>query len=270
MSVDMTLATDTGAVAAIGSWLSSNASRIILLLTVALAAAVASKVLLSILRHALDRSNIPSVSIFINLTRVLIWTVAVAIVLQPVFGINPTTLITALGIGGLALSLGLKDTIANVIGGFGLMMGHVIHPGDLVTIAGTTGTVTDITWRQTVLVERNGNRMVIPNSVLNTSALERIVPANEACVDIPFTIKAGTPVAEAERRVIDSVGTATNGMTRPSSTPLVRFSGFSPYGIEGRVLVFAKEGVLASTLRDAAVRALADADFIEQRAAIGE
>lgn len=251
------------------SWLSGHADRLLLLIIVIVVAAVVTRVVSRLLRRALNHSQIPSVSIFINLTRVLIWTLAVAIVLQPVFGISPTTLVTALGIGGVALSLGLQDTIANVIGGFGLMMGRVIHPGDLVTVAGSTGVVRDITWRQTVLVERNGNRLVIPNSVLNTAALERIVPANEAYVDISFTAKAGGGVADIESKVIAAARTATKGIAEEGKTPLVRFSGFSPYGIEGKVLVFARPGVLPSTVRDAVVRALADCDFIEQRAATG-
>jgi hypothetical protein len=51
---------------------------------------------------------------------------------------------------------------------------------------------------------------------------------------------------------------------------VVNFTGFTPYGVEGQVLLFAKPGVLLSTVRDKAVRALADAEFIEQRAAIGQ
>ena len=112
-------------------------------------------------------------SIFVNILRVVVWVLAVATVLQPVFGVNPTTLFTALGIGGLAVSLGLKDTIANVIGGFGLMLGHVIQPGDYVSVSGTKGVVKDINWRQTIVRERNGNEMVIPNSILNTASLEK-------------------------------------------------------------------------------------------------
>lgn len=77
----------------------------------------------------------PNASIFINILRAVVWTLAVGTVLQPVFGINPTTIFTALGIGGLAVSLGMKDTIANIIGGFGLMLGRVIQPGDLVNVA---------------------------------------------------------------------------------------------------------------------------------------
>ncbi len=253
----------------IASWLSSHADRLLMLVIVIIAAAVVAKIVSRLLRRALDRSQIPSVSIFINLARVLIWTLAVAIVLQPVFGINPTTLVTALGIGGLAISLGLQDTIANIIGGFGLMMGHVIHPGDLVSVAGSTGVVRDITWRQTVLVERNGNRLVIPNSVINKAALERLIPGNEAYVDIPFTARAGSSVSDIEAKVIAAAQAATKDIAEEKNPPLVRFSGFSPYGIEGKVLVFARPGVLPSTVRDAVVRALADCDFIEQRAATG-
>ena len=39
--------------------------------------------------------------------------------------------------------------------------------------------------------------------------------------------------------------------------PLVKFTGFSPYGMTGQVLVFAREGVLPSTIKDMAARAIA-------------
>ena len=134
----------------------------------------------------------PNASIFINILRAVVWTLAVGTVLQPVFGINPTTIFTALGIGGLAVSLGMKDTIANIIGGFGLMLGRVIQPGDLVNVAGTDGVVEDINWRQTVVRERNGNIKIIPNSILNTASLEKLNPSNEMLVRVPFTAKAGS------------------------------------------------------------------------------
>ena len=104
-------------------WLKTNSGKIILLIVVALLAAVIDKALTRIVSKVLDRSQVPNASIFINILRAVVWTLAVGTVLQPVFGINPTTIFTALGIGGLAVSLGMKDTIANIIGGFGLMLG---------------------------------------------------------------------------------------------------------------------------------------------------
>lgn len=251
-------------------WLQANTDKILFFTVVMIVAALAVKGITKVLRKVLDSTNMPSASIFINIMRVLIWALAISVVLQPVFGINPTTLMTALGVGGIAVSLGLKDTVANVISGFGLMLGRVIQPGDLITVAGTTGVVKDITWRQTVVRERNGNEMVIPNSVLNTASLERLTPTNEGLVSVPFTAKAGADTKDVERRIIAAVEAGTAHVAAEGTRPIVKFTGFSPYGIEGQVLVFAKPDLLLSTARDAAVRALSTADFLEQRAAVGE
>ena len=229
-------------------WLKTNSGKIILLIVVALLAAVIDKALTRIVSKVLDRSQVPNASIFINILRAVVWTLAVGTVLQPVFGINPTTIFTALGIGGLAVSLGMKDTIANIIGGFGLMLGRVIQPGDLVNVAGTDGVVEDINWRQTVVRERNGNVKIIPNSILNTASLEKLNPSNEMLVRVPFTAKAGTDLAD------------------PRFPPKVRLTGYSPYGINVEVCAYAKPESLLPDMINAVARSIANADFLENRA----
>ncbi|MCH4208937.1 mechanosensitive ion channel family protein [Bifidobacterium sp.] len=248
-------------------WLQTNIDKIMLLVGAVLIAALLANITSRLLRKVLERSQVPNASIFINLARLTIWLFAATFVMRPVFGINPTTILTALGVGGLALSLGMQDTIANVVGGFALMVGKVIGPGDIITVSGVTGTIKDITWRQTVIVERGGNELVVPNSVLNTSLLERVVPAAESCAIVPFTAKAGSDAADISRRIIAAVQHATSDITNPANPPLVNFTGFTPYGVEGKVLLFARPGVPLGTVCDAAVRALADAEFIEQGAA---
>lgn len=248
--------TDFGAFMSV--WFQTNAGKLIWLVAVTVVAFIADRVVSRVLRKVLDKSEIPSASIFINLTRTVIWVAAAAMVLQPVFGINPTTLVTALGVGGVALSLGLKDTIANVIGGFGLMLGRVIQPGDLVTIQGTTGTVVDITWRHSMIETRGGDRMVIPNSILNTASLTKLTPVSEGMVTLEFTAKASSDPAEVSRRILDCVTKATADVELETQPPLVKFTGFSPYGMTGEVLLFAKSGVLLSTVRDRAARAIAE------------
>ena len=248
-------------------WLGGNASKICFLLIVLGCAVAANHATQRWMRRLLDRTDVPTASIFINIVRAVIWIVAICMVLQPVFGINPNTIITALGVGGVALSLGLKDTIANIIGGFGLMLGKVIQPGDEVTIAGATGTVKDINWRHTVVRERNGNELVIPNSVLNTKELKKIPAANEAAATVPFTARAGFPTDRIAQEAVELVRAATDDIALEGTTPMVKFTGFSPYGIEGEVWAFAREGVYLSTMSDRITRALAGADFLEQRAA---
>lgn len=250
------------------NWLQQHAGKLILLLIVMAVAMIATKVVARVTNEVLNRASIPNASIFANILRVLIWAAAITIVLQPVFGINPTTILAALGVGGVAISLGMQDTIANIISGFGLMLGKVIQPGDLVRIQGTTGVVRDITWRQTVILERGGTQMVIPNSVLNTSSLEKLTPAAEGYVPVPFTVVAGSDLKEVERRALEVTNQATEGMRLPDVPAQVKFTGFTPYGITAEVQVYIRFDVFPTTAADATARALAGADFIEQHAAL--
>ncbi len=247
-------------------WFEANAGKIIFLLVAIVAALLITKGLARVMRKVLDRTDMPSASIFINIMRVLVWILAASIVLQPVFGINPTTIFTALGIGGLAVSLGMKDTIANIIGGFGLMLGRVIQPGDLVNVAGTDGVVEDINWRQTVVRERNGNIKIIPNSILNTASLEKLNPSNEMLVRVPFTAKAGTDIDEMTRQVVQAVQRDTADLADPRFPPKVRLTGYSPYGINVEVCAYAKPESLLPDMINAVARSIANADFLENRA----
>ena len=247
-------------------WLARNYGKLILLAVVLVVAALIDKALTKVVRRILDKSQVPNASIFVNILRVVVWAFAIGTLLQPVFGINPTTLFTALGIGGLAVSLGLKDTIANVIGGFGLMLGRVIQPGDYVKVAGITGTVKDINWRQTVVRERNGNVKIIPNSILNTASLEKLNPSNEMLVRVPFTAKAGTDIDEMTRQVVQAVQRDTADLADPRFPPKVRLTGYSPYGINVEVCAYAKPESLLPDMINAVARSIANADFLENRA----
>ena len=75
----------------ITEWLQQHTGRIILLVIVMAVAMIATRVLARITNEVLERASIPNASIFANILRVLIWAAAITIVLQPVFGINPTT-----------------------------------------------------------------------------------------------------------------------------------------------------------------------------------
>ena len=93
--------------------------------------------------------------------------------------------------------------------------------------------------------------------MLNTSSLERVPETSEGCVTVPFTLTSGTDLDAASMRMIATVGKATAEYAADGNPPLVKFTGFSPYGMTGQVLVFAREGVLPSTVRDMAARAIA-------------
>ena len=108
-------------------------------------------------------------SIFSNIIRVTVWVIGASFVLQVCFGFNPTVLWGALGIGGVALSLGLQSTVSNLIGGLQASAFHIISVGERVQIGSTVGIIKDINWRHTEIEDADGSIHRIPNSLLNTS-----------------------------------------------------------------------------------------------------
>ena len=79
---------------------------------------------------------------------------------------------------------------------------------------------------------------------------------------LEFTAKASSDPAAVSQDILDRVTKATANVSLEGQPPLVKFTGFSPYGMTGQVLVFAREGVLLSTVTDAAARAIAGADYL--------
>jgi MscS family membrane protein len=82
------------------------------------------------------------------------------------FGVNVKTTLAGLGIGGLAIALGVQKTLENVIGGVSLLMDKAVHAGDFCEIGGKLGTVEDIGLRSLRLRTLDQNLLVVPNSML--------------------------------------------------------------------------------------------------------
>lgn len=240
----------------LGLTLPDFARRVAFLAIALLLAALASHALSRALRRALDATDVPSASIFVNIGRGLVWALAVLSVLQPVFGIEPTAFVTALGVTSLALSLGLQDTISNLIGGLSLMVGRVVKPGDLVGVAGFVGEVTDVSWRATTVRNRLGDEQVIPNSVLNKTALEHLTLETESLCEVSLVVAHGADLAVVEGEILDAAREMRE-LLNPDIPPRVFFSGTDVYGVQCSVSLHLAPGALPASTRNALVRRLA-------------
>lgn len=105
--------------------------------------AIATKVVSKTLRHLLNRDDnpLPASSIFINIARAVIWMIGGSFILDNCFGINANALVAALGVGGIAISLGFQDTLSNLIGGMQVTFMGIIKPGDNIEVGGVSGVV---------------------------------------------------------------------------------------------------------------------------------
>ena len=244
---------------------------------------LAVKAAMRMLHH--DSNPLPSSSIIINIVRAIIWIVGASIVLDSCFGVNTSSVIAALGVGGIAVSLGFQDTLSNLIGGLQVTFMGIVKPGD----NSERGVVQDVTWRHTTIKDSLGQTVIIPNSIISTTALVHLLPASR--ITVPFSVprtyptlrelearrgdataagsdeaatardraRAGKPVDldELSAQIIAEARRAAESASAVTDGPSVFFSEVGELGIKGSVVLTVADASKTSAAKDAVVRAIA-------------
>lgn len=86
-------------------------------------------------------------------------------------GFTPGQLMSALGIGSVAIGFAFKDIFQNLLSGILILLSEPFKIGDDIIVGGMEGTVEDIQIRATFLRSADGRRIVIPNATVYTSAV---------------------------------------------------------------------------------------------------
>ena len=121
---------------------------------------------------AKQRRSLPSTKIFVSLIKAIIYTIGLLVALDYI-GVSITPMLTALGVGGLAISLALKDTLSDVFAGLHILLSKKVEPGDFIELeSGQKGYITSITWRNSSILERTNNVFIVPNSKLSTAIIK--------------------------------------------------------------------------------------------------
>ncbi|MGN0072498.1 MAG: mechanosensitive ion channel family protein [Coriobacteriales bacterium] len=154
-----------------GGWFGVIATALVIIAVTALAA----EVLVRVFRKAyhVTRDGDKAGSIITVGLRAVVWAGGAYMLFKNCFDIDLSVLLGALGIGGLALSLGMQDTIKNLLGGLQITFSHEINIGDWIMVSSVEGIVTDVNLRYTTLEDDIGQTHVIPNSVINSSIVTR-------------------------------------------------------------------------------------------------
>lgn len=135
-----------------------------------------------------EQSSKGSLSLFKSIINIIVYCLGLLVILQSI-GISITPILTALGVGGLAVALALQDTLSNLFAGIQITLTRTIKPGDFIHLSsGEEGTVVDITWRSTTLLTRADNMIVIPNSKLATTIITNYSLPQ---IDFSFSVSVG-------------------------------------------------------------------------------
>ncbi len=210
------------------------------------------------LRHFLSRDEVelPNSSIVVNIVRGVIWVIGICIMLDSCFGVNVNAAITALGVGGVALSLGLQDTLSNLIGGIQVTFMRLVAPGEYIEVGTESGIVQDVTWRHTRIRNLAGEEIVIPNSVISKTALVHKI--NLRTLAVAFSVTAtDEPLDDVAARICETARAAAEQVCPLEGDVKVRFSEITEYGFKGKAIMTVSDYEQALAVTDAVVRAIA-------------
>ncbi len=217
--------------------LRSRALTAVQIIAIIAATGFAARILGGVVRAYTDRegSRLPSTSIFVNLTRGVVWVLGVAVLLGTL-GVSITPIITALGVGGLAVGLALQPTLENVFSGIQVLASRQIEPGDLIRLeTGEEGTVLDVTWRNTAIRTPSNDVVIVPNAVIGRSRVTNFTTLDcEHVLVVPLQVAPDVDLELVERiatEVAASVMHDCEGVV-PDAKPTVRFAAFTPAGVQ--------------------------------------
>jgi small-conductance mechanosensitive channel len=150
-------------------------------------------------------------------------------------GVEITPLLTALGVGSLAVALALQPTLSNLFAGLHISMSKPIRIGDFVELeGGAQGFIADIGWRTTTVRDPANNLLVLPNARVSEMMLKNYsMPVPEQGIGVELGVGYGSDLERVERitcEVAREVLASIPGAVA-SAEPSVRFHTFADSAI---------------------------------------
>ncbi|MEV6104343.1 mechanosensitive ion channel family protein [Streptomyces sp. NPDC051940] len=189
-------------------------------------------------------AGLGSATILVNITRIAVLAIGVLILLETL-GISIAPLLTALGVGGLAVALALQDTLANLFAGVHILAAKSVQVGDYIKLSSLEeGYVTDINWRNTVIRTQSDNLVIIPNDQLSRTIMTNYHrPEQEMSVIVQAGVGLGSDLSHVERvtvEIAEQVMAEVEGGV-PSYEPVVRFHTFGDSRVGFSVILRTRE-----------------------------
>lgn len=169
-----------------------------------------------------------------ELFKFIVYFIGFFVLLGYVFEVNALSLITGLGIGGIAIALAAKESLENLIASFTIFIDKPFTVGDLVKVDGVEGTIEKVGFRSTVLRSTDKTTIIIPNRAMIDGVLENLTRRNYRRVKFNIGITYETK-AEVLKKVIAEINNFLTAHPHTSDST-VTFDSFADSALTIQVL----------------------------------
>lgn len=145
-----------------------------------------------------DRKNFESaVSVMSKIGKVVLWSVGILFVLSNV-GVNVSSLIASLGIGGIAVALAAQNILGDLFSSLAIYFDKPFTVGDFIIVGDTMGTVKHIGIKTTRIKSLSGEEIVLPNQELTSARIKNFKRMEERRIVFEVGVAYQTPGDKAK------------------------------------------------------------------------
>ncbi len=200
---------------------------------------VVIRILLTLMDRGFDRSEkLAPLKKHIRPAVKTVLGVVLALVVLDSLGVKVTSFIALLSVAGLAVSLALQNTLANIAGGIMILTTQPYGLGDYVSIGGTEGTVDLIRLSSTKLVTPDNKQITIPNSTVAAATITNFNRLGRRRIDLTFSASYDAPTQE----VYKALREAASRFPQLTSAPEVHLSAYGASSIDYLARLWVKSG----------------------------
>lgn len=137
-------------------------------------------------------------------------------------------LLTTSAVGAVVVGFALQDTLGNLFAGLAIQIEKPFRVGDWILVSGRDGQVQEITWRATKLLTKDGEFLVVPNSIVSKEPVlnySEPTVANSVSVDVGASYL--TPPNEVKSAILEAIGNAPLAIRAPEPKVLLQSFGDS-------------------------------------------
>ena len=170
-----------------------------------------------------------------------------ALVILDYFDISIAPIMAAMGVGGMAVAFGVRETLENIFSGLQLIVSKQLRVNDYIKLStGDEGRVIDINWRYiTVMPPNESNVVVIPNKVIaNAVTTNFSQPRDDIIVVVPIGVSYDSDLEHVENVTVEVARDLmikidgyephfdSEGVDRNKLAPIVRYQCFNDSSID--------------------------------------
>jgi len=168
---------------------------------------VDKKIIEKIRNQESDSPLLRFMPIIIKVIKVVLIFIAITGLLQT-HGYSMSSIIAGFGIGGLAVGMAAKDTLADVFGSISILSDKVYKIGDYVKVNGIEGYVEDISIRSTKIRDLDNFLITVPNNMAANAIVTNVSKAYKRLLKITFGVTYSTTndSIEKAKELIEEIG----------------------------------------------------------------